>query len=274
MPETAVVHVNEVAVSRCLLNITKNAFDAMIQKGELFFRIGKTPSERFRNPTSYFSLGEAEEHYDWIVEIGDTGPGLRQEKLERIFDPYYTSKPSLKGSGLGLLSMTTLVQSNSAFVEVISQIDKGTLFRLNMKSGQHNTRELKTSTPSDVRNDHASKPHILIVEDEVMMGEVIAKTLEKLGYAYDLRHHPLEALALIEDNAYATDLVLTDLNMPKLQGDELTSRIKAMRPELPVIIYSGQAGYILPDAKYAAILRKPIAAEALNTALQSAFEGV
>ncbi|MEM9054373.1 MAG: ATP-binding protein [Pseudomonadota bacterium] len=274
IPEAALVQANEVTLSRCLLNISKNAFEAMGEEGELLIRVTDAPSMPFDQQTAYLSLGTPSDTYNWIIEIRDTGTGIRQEKLDKIFEPFFTTKSSFKGSGLGLLSLTALVESGTAFVEVISRLDYGTQFRLSFKSENvHNAEPdtaLEMHRPS-VQVD--SGAHILIVEDEEMMGEVIASTLKNLGYTCDLRHDPRKALALLEDETYHADLLLTDLTMPHIRGDDLSDRAKSLRKDLPVIIYSGQAGYIKPDRKYAAILRKPIAADDLDKALKSALHG-
>ena len=272
IPETAIVRTNEVTLSRSLLNISKNAFEAMGSEGELQIRITQEPSTAFDQQTAYLSLGEAAESYEWIVEISDTGPGIRQEKLDNIFDPFFTTKATLKGSGLGLLSLAALVESDTAFVEVISRLDYGTQFRVSFKSQP--TEHALPDIDQDIRQAVPQKderPHILIVEDEAMMGEVIASTLQNLGYTCELRHDPRKALTLLQDESYHVDLLLTDLTMPHIKGDELTDRIKGFRGDLPIIIYSGQAGFIKPDPKYTAILRKPIAANDLDEAIKAAL---
>lgn len=275
IPTSARVQANEVTLSRCLLNISKNAFEAMGEEGELLIRVTDSPTDPFDEQTAYVSLGEPSVHYEWIIEICDTGTGIRQEKLDKIFEPFFTTKTTFKGSGLGLLSLTALVESGMAFVEVISRLDYGTQFRLSFKAEGVEKNATPNSEPDmmPASSHDGQNPHVLVVEDEAMMGEVIASTLKNLGYSCDLRHDPRKALALLEDDAYRVDLVLTDLTMPHIRGDDFSDRVKTLRADLPVIIYSGQAGYIKPDPKYAAILRKPIAAHDLDDAIQSALRG-
>ncbi|GAB5458264.1 MAG: hypothetical protein Hens3KO_12940 [Henriciella sp.] len=273
IPETAAVYTNEVGLSRSLLNITKNAFEAMEGNGELRIRVSDHASELLEPRTSYFSLGEASLDYHWVIEISDTGPGIRQEKLENIFDPFFTTKASLRGSGLGLLSLAALVESQTAFVEVISRLDHGTLFRLSFKHRNVPSPAPIIDKPDAVLPEDIERAHILVVEDEVMMGEVIASTLKHLGYSCELRHDPRAAVKLLEDPDYRIDLLLTDMTMPHISGDELAKRAKHLRKELPIIIYSGQAGFIKPDHKYEAVLRKPIAAPDLDRAIKSALQG-
>jgi PAS domain S-box-containing protein len=275
IPTSARVQANEVTLSRCLLNISKNAFEAMGEEGELLIRVTDSPTDPFDEQTAYVSLGEPSANYEWIIEICDTGTGIRQEKLDKIFEPFFTTKSTLKGSGLGLLSLTALVESGTAFIEVMSRLDYGTQFRLSFKAEGVEKNATPNSEPDmmPASSHDGQNPHVLVVEDEAMMGEVIASTLKNLGYSCELRHDPRKALALLEDDAYRVDLVLTDLTMPHIRGDDFSDRVKTLRADLPVIIYSGQAGYIKPDPKYAAILRKPIAAHDLDDAIQSALRG-
>lgn len=273
IPETAAVYTNEVSLSRSLLNITKNAFEAMEGNGELRIRVSDHPSQLLGPKTSYFNLGEPSPDYQWIIEISDTGPGIRQEKLENIFDPFFTTKASLRGSGLGLLSLSALVESRTAFVEVISRLDHGTLFRLSFRHHSVQSTTPIIDKPDEALPEDIERAHILVVEDEVMMGEVIASTLQHLGYSCELRHDPRAAVKLLEDPDYNIDLLLTDMTMPHIGGDELAKCAKHLRQHLPIIVYSGQAGFIKPDHKYAAILRKPVSAPDLDHAIKKALQG-
>lgn len=269
MPSEAIVLANEVSLSRSLLNVVKNAFEAMGDEGELTINISKEPSLPLVHETSYLAMGEPHSEYDWIVEIKDTGGGIRQDKLERIFDPYYSANTTRKGSGLGLQSLVSLVDSGTAFVEVISQFGHGTIFRLSFPApGSEVVSKLPPVPVKTDANDH-SGTHILVVEDEAMMGEVILETLLHLGYACDLRHDPRQGLELIEDANYRADIVIADMTMPHMSGDQLSERIKQARPDLPIIILSGQGRFIKPDKKYAAILNKPIVADELDRAIKT-----
>lgn len=267
-PDQAIVLANEVLLSRSLLNIVKNAFEIMGAEGELSIRIAKSASDGFANQTGYLSLGEPRDAYDWVVEIRDTGCGIRQEKLERIFDPFYSANSQRQGTGLGLQSLAGLAESGAAFVEVLTQFEYGTLFRLNFAAPPQ--LEQKVLSLNQVDSDQTdAKARILIVEDEVMMGEVILKTLQHLGYVCDLCHDPREGLKLLEDPTYEVDLVLSDMTMPHISGDQLVQKIRTLRPETPVIILSGQARYIKPSNKYAAILNKPVSADELDQAIKA-----
>lgn len=266
LPDSVMIRANEVLLSRCLLNIVKNAFEAMGTTGQLKVRISPERSVLDYQPDGQIVLGETIASDSWHVEISDTGPGIEQSKLERIFDPFFTSKSHDRGSGLGLMSLASLVEKDLAYVEVFSKVGHGTTFRLSFEGDMPEART-NVSPPTDLSVSRDG-PHILIVEDDPMMGEIIASTLASLGYSYDLRHDPREARDLLRDHNYNVDVLLTDMTMPHIMGKKLASIAKAARPRLPVIVVSGQAAFIRPDPNFAAILRKPLDEDALRDTLE------
>ncbi|MEQ3747276.1 MAG: ATP-binding protein [Henriciella sp.] len=266
LSDTVVVRANEVLLSRCLLNIVKNAFEAMGTNGQLKIRITpEVPALDFE-PSSRVLLGEPLTNQGWYVQISDTGPGIAQDKLERIFDPFFTSKSHDKGSGLGLMSLASLVEKGHAEVEVLSKIGQGTTFRLCFAGEVENNG---TDTIKPLRNQVSTdRPHILVVEDDTMMGEIITSMLTDFGCSYDLKHDPRAARDLLQDENYDLDVLLTDMTMPHIMGKQLASIAKAARPNLPVVVVSGQAAYIRQDANFTSVLRKPLSESALRNALK------
>jgi PAS domain S-box-containing protein len=268
LPDSAMVRANEVLLSRCLLNVVKNAFEAMGSSGQLRIRIEPSMPSLNYTPACRISLGAPIENQNWFVEISDSGPGIEQDKLERIFDPFFTSKSHDRGSGLGLMSLASLVEKEMAHVEVLSKVGHGTTFRLSF-SGEHN----KPITPKPVTEREPidpSKPHVLVVEDDTMMAEIIAEMLKDFGYSYDLCHDPRDAQDLLENKDYHLDVLLTDMTMPHIMGKRLAAIAKAARADLPVLVVSGQAAFIRPDSNFHTVLRKPVSEVALRNALELA----
>lgn len=266
MPDLVKVRANEVLLSRCLLNIVKNAFEAMGANGQLKIRIEPKLTDLDYEPSSQISLGDPILDDGWYVEISDTGPGIEQSKLERIFDPFFTSKSHDRGSGLGLMSLASLVEKELAFVEVFSKVGHGTTFRLSFEGDLAD--ESVIASPKENANPTREGPHILVVEDDAMMGEIITSMLTAFGYSHDLRHDPRDARDLLQDENYVVDVLLTDMTMPHIMGKKLASIAKAARPNLPVIVVSGQAAYIRPDPNFASVIRKPLSEAALRNALE------
>lgn len=271
LPERATVHANEVLLSRCLLNITKNAFDAMGDSGALTIRIADEPRRTFGGKGEAVTLGDPAERYDCVLEISDTGPGIHPQKLAQIFDPFFTTKTKLKGSGLGLLSLASLAESGAAFIEVTSRLGHGTQFRLNFKAPMQSAA-VKGADPVDkLLGRMTDAPHILVVEDEAMMADVLVSTLTNLGYIVEMRHDPRKALAYLAATDTRVDLLISDLTMPHMMGDALAKRAHDLRPDMPILIYSGQAGYVPVQPYYTAVLRKPVAPDNLKAVIQAAL---
>ena len=272
LPEKANVVSNELTLSRCLFNITKNAFEAMRGEGTLKVRVSKEPTCNPEAEFAYASLGRPAPEYTWVIEISDTGRGIEQKKLDKIFEPFFSTQPKLQGSGLGLLSLADLAELDAAFIEVISKVGEGTLFRLSLHSPNGITQSRNQSADPCQHLRSQTKPVILIVEDEPMMAEILTANIETFGYEPLWIDDPRIALSLLSDSEFPVDVMITDLSMPGMSGAELAQKAKQVRPDTPIILYSGQAGYIVPSAAYFAILRKPIATDQLSGVLAAAVD--
>lgn len=272
LPQTANIVSNELTLSRCLFNIAKNAFEAMNGEGTLKIRLSNKSTGPLADDYARISLGSPAPEYTWVIELSDTGKGIEQHKLEKIFDPFFSSKPKFQGSGLGLLSLVHLVELEAAFVEVMSKGGTGTLFRISLHKPkdiarvQHDTADLSRQQKS------RSKPLILIVEDEHMMADILTSNIDSFGYAPLWIEDPRTALNSISHPEFHVDVVITDLSMPHMSGAELAQKTKKIRPDVPIILYSGQAGYIAPDPAYFAILRKPISSDHLRRVISDALD--
>lgn len=271
LPEEAIVYSNELTLSRCLLNISKNAFDAMRGHGKLSIRLARTPREFLAEPVARKVLGDAAQEFDWMIEISDTGAGISSDKLDSIFDPFFSTKPSLKGSGLGLLSLTNLVDSGGASVEVSSTPGVGTQFRISLRSLKPSEIVRDPITEEKFDETSSRRASILIVEDDAMMGDVLQEVVSSFGYHPCWVDNPKAALALLEQSGADIDMMITDQTMPDMTGSELAKKVRRLWPDLPIIIYSGQANYINPDPIYFAVLRKPISPESLKSLIDKAL---
>lgn len=269
-PETAIVKANEVLLTRCLINIAKNAFDAMEDAGQFHIRVARNPAPKLFKSANYVELGTPQAKTEWVLEMMDTGSGIPKDKLSHIFDSFYTTKPVLKGSGLGLQSLTTLTQHGNIWVQVESAPGLGTRFRLNF--GAPDTVKPispQQAVPTSVAKDDAIR--ILLVDDNALVGNVISEILKRQGHSVDLCEDPRKAWTKFKDPSCHYEIVITDLTMPNLSGEKLTAKIKHLAPDIPVILYSGQAAYVEDNEVYAAILKKPITSEALNAAIKEAL---
>ena len=167
--------------------------------------------------------------------VSDTGVGIEPDILDRIFEPYFTTKDIDKGLGMGLAVVHGIVKSHNGIIRVASQVGKGTTFQIYLPQIRGIAQELPPESESLV----GGKERILVVDDESNVVEITRRRLEGLGYAVEWTTSSLEALELFCSNPQAFDLVITDQTMPKMTGDQLVKELLAIRPDIPVILCTG-----------------------------------
>jgi len=170
-----------------------------------------------------------------MLSIGDTGQGIASEIRNKIFDPYFTTKEVGKGTGLGLAIIHGIVTSYGGFVTCESEPGKGTVFNvyfpaLNMEV----TAEVKVVETAPLGTER-----ILLIDDEEMLADLGKAMLERLGYEITALTSSLDALALFQDQPDRFDAVITDHTMPGMTGKDLARRLLQIRPEIPIILCTG-----------------------------------
>ena len=168
--------------------------------------------------------------------IRDTGKGISETNMDRIFDPYFTTKDSDQGSGLGLSVVLGIVKSHKGGIQINSVIHQGTCVEILLPttSGQPEEIPEKTNQILPVGNEN-----ILVVDDEQMIVDLSCDLLTQLGYSATGITHPQAALDLFKDNPGRFDLVLTDMGMPFMTGEDLSIKLLQIRPDLPIILCTG-----------------------------------
>jgi len=168
--------------------------------------------------------------------ISDTGHGMDQRTMERIFEPFFTKKEVGSGSGLGLSVVHGIVSNYNGAIEVESEPEKGSRFMIYLP--QHSEEEISgvTATPRKIKKGNGS---ILFVDDEEEITFMGKRMLESLGYTVEIRTDGLTALEEFKNDPNKYDLLVTDQAMPKMPGTELIGKIKQIRPDLKTIIITG-----------------------------------
>jgi CheY-like chemotaxis protein len=179
------------------------------------------------------------------VTVSDTGMGMSAITKQRIFEPFFTTKEPGKGTGLGLAVVYGIVKSHQGFIDVKSEIGRGTDFVLYFPARRSQATEKKPLMQS-LRGVPGGSETILLVEDEMALMELLKNLLQNKGYTVLTATDGLEAVELYTRNKDTIHLVLSDHGLPKLSGSEVFKRMKQLNPKVKAILASG---YIEPNQK-------------------------
>jgi CheY-like chemotaxis protein len=207
------------------------------------------------------------------LRVSDTGDGIKPEVVDRVFDPYFTTKEVGKGTGMGLAVVHGIVKSHHGSISVESDPGKGTTFKILFPSVEKkNKGETKILQELPTGNEK-----ILFVDDEEAMVNLNQQRLEKLGYKVIPKTDPSEALAFFRGNPDQIDLVISDMTMPHMTGDRLAQEILKIRPDMPIILCTGYSQKISKETarelgirKY---IEKPIEKETLARSIREGLDG-
>jgi PAS domain S-box-containing protein len=217
-------------LSRVLLNMAINARDAMPNGGKL--------SIETRNVTMPNREGERAESGDFVLlAMSDTGCGISEESRARLFEPFYTTKPQGKGTGLGLAVVDGIVKQSGGWIDVESELDVGTTFQIFLPA----TDRLATSDASRSRERSPSRgtETVLLVEDEPAVREMTRTALEGYGYTVLAAPNAEDALRMVAAKRGRVDLLLTDVVMAGMGGPQLAERVRRDYPAIAVVFMSG-----------------------------------
>lgn len=218
-------------INQVLINLCTNADHAMPDGGVMTvtlknIELDEKSAVKFSDltPGRYVNL-----------TVADTGHGIPQEDIDRIFDPYFTTKEVGRGTGMGLAVVHGIVKGHNGSITVKSELGRGTTFSISFP-----VVERKPISEIAIDEDLPSgKERIFFVDDEESIVKVSCQRLERLGYKVESTTNPLEALDLFRSKANQFDLVISDLTMPKMTGDKLIKEILNIRPDTPIIICTG-----------------------------------
>ncbi len=236
-PKAGPVHIDPTQLHQILMNLCTNAFHAMEERGgNLSITLNNTlldadnlPSTMHAKPGNYVEL-----------MVSDTGSGIPASIRNRIFDPFFTTKEMGKGTGMGLSIVHGIVTGYNGFIDVESTPGSGTTFRIFLPmAAQADIQERSESEPVPQGSEH-----ILFVDDEEVLAEMVESMLERLGYRVTVRTSSLEALNTFRNHPDLFDVVITDQTMPGMTGLDLARRILTLRPNMPIILCTGYSTLI------------------------------
>jgi len=224
------IEADEGQIEQVLLNLYVNAADAMPGGGSLFL---KTKNETHVNiKSNHYS--PAPGNYVQLT-VTDSGIGMDNQTLERIFDPFFSTKDMGHGTGLGLASVYGIVKSHDGYIDVESKKDRGTTFTIFLPASEKDVQDTTDTAAKLIRGSGT----LLIVDDEEMVLNVGVNMLEKLGYTVLEARNGTQAVALFDAHKSEIKMVILDIIMPDMGGGEVYEKIKAMNPDVKVLLSSG-----------------------------------
>jgi signal transduction histidine kinase/ActR/RegA family two-component response regulator len=212
---------------------------------------------------------EAGDHQ--VLSVADTGRGMSPTQREKIFEPYYTTKPAGEGTGLGLAVVHGIVRAHGGWLRVESEQGRGSTFRIYLPQASEEAAEETLA----LHTLPTGSERVLLVDDEAALVELGRQTLERLGYQVEAFTDSREALATLEERPADFDLVITDQTMPGITGLELAAEARRIRPGLPVLLCTGFSRVVDEASTRRAgvreVLMKPLVARDLAQAVRRAL---
>ncbi len=258
-----------IQMDQIIMNICTNAYQAMEEYGGTI-TIKTKPIELHQEQVRYNPDLKRGSYYEII--ISDTGAGIKPKNIDKIFDPYFTTKEIGKGSGMGLAVVHGIIKNHKGTITVDSEPKKGAIFTILIPQA---IEKPKTEIVIPAQHRHGNE-RILFVDDEKALAEMSQKLLTKLGYNVEIFLNPEKALEAFISNPEIFDLVITDMTMPKLNGGQLATSLKKIRPNIPIIICTGHSSQI--DESRAnllgidAYIMKPVTLEEVGKTIREVLE--
>jgi PAS domain S-box-containing protein len=270
LPDDAAARVeaDPVQLEQVLFNLCINARDAIDGPGLIRVRLHEAGGG--------WTCASCRSHVDggrWVeLSVADDGCGIEAHTLERIFEPFFSTKEVGRGSGMGLAMVHGIVHDHGGHIVVDSRPGAGARFRVLLPpaaaADAAGPSIAAAAAPADVRS---LSGRVMVVDDETMVGEFMAELLSEWGLQVLLQREPRAALAWLEEEGHAIDLLITDQTMPQMSGLALAQRVHEMRPSLPVLLYTGNPEAIDSAERrrrgVCAVLHKPVDTEVLRALL-------
>ena len=256
-------------IHQIIMNLCTNAYHAMLGTGGVLSVSLEQRVIEEAEDTGAFNLEPGP--YVRLV-VSDTGTGISPAILERIFDPYFTTKEKGKGTGLGLAVVHGIVKSHRGEIAVDSVVGKGTTVTVFIPVSVNDASENGVAPTSIPRGSE----HILLVDDEKDLVEIGKEMLRRLGYRVTAVVGSTVALETFKTDPFRFDLVVTDYNMPGLTGDEMARQMLEIRPNTPIIVCTGFSEVFNPQRAQSTgirlVLMKPLSMESIAHAVRDVLE--
>jgi PAS domain S-box-containing protein len=239
--EIGIINANPTQMYQVIMNLCTNASYAMQKGGGILEVSLKNIDLDSHSAVQYPDIDPGKY---LRLTVSDTGKGIAPEIIERIFEPYFTTKEKGVGTGMGLSIVHGIVKDHGGMVTVYSEPGKGSTFYVYIPLIQEEVKrpEIDEDAPIPTGTEH-----ILFIDDEPALADLGKQMLERLGYEVTSRTSSVKALELFKAQPDRFDLVVTDMTMPNMTGDRLARELMKIRPDIPVIICTGYSERITEE---------------------------
>jgi two-component system cell cycle sensor histidine kinase/response regulator CckA len=259
---------NATEIHQVLMNLCVNARDAMPDGGILRISAGNiTVDEKDAHSNIDAKVGP----YVGIT-VSDTGSGIPQKIMDKIFDPFFTTKEMGKGTGLGLATALAIVRGHNGFINVYSEVGKGSTFKIYLPATASTEIEI---TEEQIQQFTGNGETILIAEDEKSIREMTASILETYGYKVVTANNGMDTIARYMQNMSKVKVALIDMMMPVMSGQAAIRTLRKINPKLKIIAVSGLVGknrYEETSGIVQAFLNKPYTSETIAKTIREVLD--
>ena len=240
--EIGTVRADPTQIEQVILNLGVNARDAMPRGGKLVIRTANVHLDKWKAPQISVSLAEG----DYVeLSVTDTGEGMDEDTKARIFEPFFTTKGPGKGTGLGLATVYGIVRQTGGGISVESKLGEGSTFRIYLPLERAPVDQVRTvQTPVEKSGNFET---VLVAEDEEIVRELVCDVLNEQGYNVICAVDGIEALQKARDFSGQIHLLITDVIMPHMNGQELAVQLSAERRDMKVLYVSGYSDNDIGD---------------------------
>ena len=257
-------------IDQILANLCINARDAISGVGKLTIETANmTIDEAYCALNAGFMRGEYV-----LLAVSDDGCGMAKETMSHLFEPFFTTKGLGKGTGLGLATVYGIVKQNNGFINIYSEPDRGTTFKIYLPRHVGKIEQLQTKGPDEEAS--RGRETILLVEDEPAILEMAAMLLERQGYTVLAASTPGEAIRLAGEHAGKVQLLITDVVMPEMNGRDLAIKLLSLYPYLKRLFTSGYTADVIAHHgvldEGVRFIQKPFSVKGLASKVREALD--
>ncbi len=227
-----IIHADRGMMEQILMNLCLNARDAMPEGGDLTIET-----------ENILINGDYCRTHPWAVcgryillAVSDTGSGIDEETLARIYEPFFTTKDVDKGTGLGLATVYGIIRQHEGMIRVYSEPEKGTTFKVYLPVSQRKAEEVGDKIEGPVPTGDET---VLLAEDDALVRDLARRILERGGYTVLTARDGAQALEILQNNLDRVDIALLDVVMPEMSGREVFERLRRIKPDFPVLFTTG-----------------------------------